>query len=74
LEIKRGIVPGSFKRELKMDIKLVGKKLTIVVEDVTKSIKSTEKMELSASSGGFQGVGTVDGKAIKVSCLVGWKR
>lgn len=57
-----------------MDIKLEGKKLTITVPDVTKVVKASEKMDLSASTGGFQGIGTVDGKAIKASLLVGWKR
>lgn len=57
-----------------MDIKLEGKKLTIVIADVTKVIKNGPKMDLSASTGGFTGVGTVDGKFIKASCLVGWNR
>lgn len=53
---------------------LKGKKLTITVEDVTKVEKKSEKMDLSASTGGFTGIGTVDGKLVKASLLVGWKR
>lgn len=57
---------------MKMDLK--GKTLTIVIDDVTKSIKTTAKMELSASSGGFQPVATVDGKVVKANVMIGWKR
>ena len=57
-----------------MQVSLEGKKLTIVVEDVTKVIKKSEKMDLSASTGGFTPVGVVGGNTIKASLLVGWKR
>jgi hypothetical protein len=57
-----------------MDIKLEGKKLTITIPDVTKVVKQSEKMDLSASTGGWQGVGTVDGKVIKLMAMTGWKR
>jgi hypothetical protein len=57
-----------------MEITLKGKELTIKVPDVTKPVKETKMMHLSGNSGGFQGVGMVDGKAIKVSCLVGWSK
>jgi len=53
---------------------LKGKTLTITVADVTKVVKASEKMDLCASTGGFTGIGTVDGKAVKASVLVGWKR
>ena len=57
-----------------VEFTLKGKQLTIVVADVTKVQKQSEKMDLSASTGGFTGIGTVDGKLVKASLLVGWKR
>ena len=56
-----------------MDIKLEGKKLTIVIADVTKDNRPSKsgKMQLCATTGGFTGVGTVDGKVVKVNLTVG---